>query len=70
MGTACLRLGQVDEAEEALAEANVLNNRDPAVWAQLGLLCAKQQRFDESDQALAQALKRSYSDAPLLSQAT
>jgi len=68
VGTACLKLHQLDEAEEALAEANVLNNRDEHVWAQLALLCTQQSRFEEGGQALKQALKLGLADAPLLSQ--
>lgn len=66
VGTACLRLGQKAEAEEALAEANVLNNRDEAVWGELALLCTGQGRFDEGEQAIKQALKLGLSDAGLL----
>ena len=33
------QLGQLDEAEDALCEANILNNLDPIVWAYISLLC-------------------------------
>jgi len=68
VGTACLRLGQKDEAEEALAEANILNNREEAVWGQLALLCTSQDRFEEGEQAIKQALKLGLSDAQLLTE--
>lgn len=39
VGVACYRLGQYEEAEEALCEANILNNQDPEVWAYLAMVC-------------------------------
>lgn len=65
---ACLRLGELPQAEEALGEANVLNNRHPVVWGQLALLCLQLQRFDEAQQALGQAYKLELADAGLLLQ--
>ena len=40
-GVASYRLGQLHDAEMCLAEANVLDNHRPAVWAHLALLCAQ-----------------------------
>ena len=65
-GVACLRLDELGQAEEALAEANVLNNRHPVVWGQLALLSLKKDRFDEAAQALGQAYKLNLADAELL----
>lgn len=65
-GVACLRLGEASQAEEALAEANVLNNRHPDVWGQLALLSLQAQRFDEAMQALGQAYKLGLSEPSLL----
>jgi tetratricopeptide (TPR) repeat protein len=67
-GVACHRLGEADQAEEALAEANVLNNRHPLVWGNLALLCVQQGRDDEAQQALRQAYKLGLADAQLLLQ--
>ena len=39
VGIASYRLGQLGEAEDALVEANILNNLDPAVWGYLSLVC-------------------------------
>lgn len=39
VGVACYRLGEHEEAEEALCEANILNNHDPEVWAYLAMVC-------------------------------
>ena len=63
-----LRLGELGQAEEALAEANVLNNRHPMVWGELALLSLKTMRFDEAAQALGQAYKLGLQNAPLLTE--
>uniref|UniRef100_A0A8C4SF97 Cilia and flagella associated protein 70 n=1 Tax=Erpetoichthys calabaricus TaxID=27687 RepID=A0A8C4SF97_ERPCA len=49
MHTVCLRLGSIyllekelgelEEAEDALSEANIMNNRNPEVWGYLTLIC-------------------------------
>lgn len=41
MGVACYRLGDLEQAEDALSEANILNNLDPEVWAYLTMVCLK-----------------------------
>lgn len=35
------QLGELTEAEDALTEANALNNRNPEVWGYLSLICLK-----------------------------
>ena len=39
VGIACYRLGDLSQAEDALVEANILNNLDAAVWGYLSLVC-------------------------------
>jgi len=65
-GAACLRLGELAQAEEALSEANVLNNRHPIVWGQLALLCLQDERFEEAEQALKQAYRLDLAEPDLL----
>ncbi|KAK2186875.1 hypothetical protein NP493_185g01050 [Ridgeia piscesae] len=57
VGMACYRLEQLDEAEDALSEANILNNTDPEVWAYLSMVCLKTGRQVEAEQALKYAIK-------------
>ena len=37
----CLQLGDLAQSEDALCEANILNNLDPVVWAYLTMVCLK-----------------------------
>ncbi|RKO83519.1 hypothetical protein BDK51DRAFT_34747, partial [Blyttiomyces helicus] len=69
VGKACLALKEFDEAEDALSEANVLNNRDSAVWAYLALLCLTLDRTFEANQCIAQALRLGIKDTTVLRQA-
>lgn len=39
LGVCCLRQDQLPECEDALQEANLLDNRNASVWAYLALLC-------------------------------
>ncbi|KAJ3214771.1 Cilia- and flagella-associated protein 70 [Dinochytrium kinnereticum] len=66
VGKACLAVGEFGEAEDALSEANVLNNRDGEVWAYLALLCLCLDRAFEANQAIAQALRVGVKDAEAL----
>ncbi|CAK8696784.1 unnamed protein product [Clavelina lepadiformis] len=62
VGTACYRLGEVSEAENALAEANILNNSNPDVWSYLSLVCLKTNRKLEAEQAYKYAVKLGLQD--------
>ena len=52
-----MQLDELSEAEDALAEANILNNSDPEVWAYLCLVCLKTGRQVEAEQAYKYAIK-------------
>ena len=41
VGVACYHLNDLSQAEDALCEANILNNLDPIVWGYLTLVCLK-----------------------------
>ncbi|KAJ3022692.1 Cilia- and flagella-associated protein 70 [Thoreauomyces humboldtii] len=66
VGKACMAAEEWDEAEDALAEANVLNNRHADVWAYLALLNLQLKREFEGNQCIAQALRLGIRDAGVL----
>uniref|UniRef100_A0A2C9JZF2 Cilia- and flagella-associated protein 70 n=1 Tax=Biomphalaria glabrata TaxID=6526 RepID=A0A2C9JZF2_BIOGL len=68
VGIACYRLNELTEAEDALSEANILNNNDPEVWAYLSLICLKTKRQLEAEQAYKYAIKLSLDDPALLAE--
>eukprot|EP00899_Mesostigma_viride_P018093 jgi/Mesvir1/26285/Mv01648-RA.3 len=68
-GQAYYRLKDYHHAEECLAEANIHDNCNPAVWAYLTLVCLKTGRAaegSEGEQALKEALKQGLEDGRLL----
>ncbi|TPP56481.1 hypothetical protein FGIG_04430 [Fasciola gigantica] len=50
-------MNELDNAEQALIEANYLNNRNPKVWAYLSLICLKTNRPQEAEQTYKYAIK-------------
>ena len=67
-GVASIRLSAYEDAEEALYEANLLDNRNPEVWGYLCLLClaAGPSRLGEAECALRQALRLNLDSIDLL----
>ncbi|KAJ8327947.1 hypothetical protein QVD99_006319 [Batrachochytrium dendrobatidis] len=65
-GKACFALKEYQETEDAFAEANVLNNRDSEVWANIALLSLTLGRITEAHQAITQALYLGIKDADIL----
>ncbi|KAJ8398771.1 hypothetical protein AAFF_G00419680 [Aldrovandia affinis] len=57
VGIACYRLGELTEAEDALTEANTLNNAHPEVWGYLSLVCLRTGRQLEAEQCYKYAIK-------------
>lgn len=68
VGIAYYRLEDMTRAEQALNEANILNNLNPKTWAYIALVCLRQKRDDEGDQAFNQAVKQGIDDPFLITE--
>ena len=66
VGISCYRLEELGEAEEALAEANILNNLEPEIWAYLCMVCLKTGRQAEAEQTYRYAMKCGLNDSHIL----
>lgn len=71
VGTSCLRLNRLIEAESALVEATLLDSCNAEVWMFMSLLCLAHgsSRLDESIKAMQQAVRigsDGYNNAALL----
>ena len=56
-GVASIRLSHFEDAEKLLSQANVIDNKNPIIWAYLCLLCNSQGRFSESAACLEEVMK-------------
>ncbi|XP_039248406.2 cilia- and flagella-associated protein 70-like [Styela clava] len=66
VGIACYRLNELSESEDALAEANLLNNSNPEVWAYLSLVCLQTERKLEAEQSYKYAMNLKLKDEDLI----
>ncbi|NXN22811.1 CFA70 protein, partial [Nycticryphes semicollaris] len=57
VGIACYRLEEMVEAEDALSEANTLNNTNAEVWGYLTLICLQGGRQLEAEQCYKYTIK-------------
>lgn len=68
VGICCLRMERLQDAEDALQEANLVDNRNPNVWAYLCVLCLHggSQRMAEAEKSLEQALRLGLTNTAVL----
>ncbi|KAJ8251492.1 hypothetical protein GJAV_G00221940 [Gymnothorax javanicus] len=70
VGIACYRLGELSEAEDALTEANALNNANPEAWGYLALVCLRTGRKTEAEQCYKYTIKLDLQKDTLLQEIT
>ncbi|KAM4620358.1 cilia- and flagella-associated protein 70 [Polymixia lowei] len=66
LGISCYRLEEMSEAEDALTEANTLNNMNPEVWGYLALVCLKSGRTLEAEQSYKYVIKLNLQEESIL----
>ncbi|NXU58731.1 CFA70 protein, partial [Turnix velox] len=66
VGIACYRLEEMEEAEDALSEANALENTNAEVWGYLTLICLQGRREQEAEQCYKYTLKLGLQNITLL----
>eukprot|EP00039_Didymoeca_costata_P030495 m.29869 g.29869 ORF g.29869 m.29869 type:complete len:944 (+) comp8147_c0_seq1:274-3105(+) len=66
VGIACYRLGNLKEAETALAESNVYDSRNARAWGYLSLVNLKTGRKLEAEQTYKYAIKLQLNDKDLI----
>ncbi|XP_031981803.1 cilia- and flagella-associated protein 70 isoform X6 [Corvus moneduloides] len=66
VGIACYRMKEMEEAEDALSEANALNNTNADVWGYLTLICLHGGRQLEAEQCYKYTVKLGLQNSELL----
>lgn len=73
VGVCCIRLNRLVDAEDALQEANLLDNRNPEVWAFLSILCLEGgngRRTEEAQKSLDQSIRLGLKNPSVLRELT
>lgn len=67
-GICCIRLEKYEDAEDALIESNLLDNKNSEIWAYLSLLCLSigPHRSHEAEKSMLQSIKLGLNSITLL----
>jgi Flp pilus assembly protein TadD len=68
LGVCCLRLGDFEEAEVALSQANEMDRWDATTWGYCAVMCARLGRWIEGEQAVTLAATLELRDFRLISE--
>jgi len=68
LGLSYLRLGQLKEAEDAISNANILDNTNPKVWGFMTILCLStgRQRLIQANLSFKEALRLGLKDQEII----
>ncbi|OAF64226.1 hypothetical protein A3Q56_08046, partial [Intoshia linei] len=68
VGVNCYKLKNYEDAEQALCEANILNNKIPEVWAYLTLIALKSNKKIEAEKCYKYVIKLKLKNEVLLNE--
>ena len=66
LGFVLTKLGEYDQAEKALTQANLLDVENPTIWAYLTLFCLHTKRRNQAIECLNELIKVNFRDIELL----
>ncbi|XP_069678754.1 cilia- and flagella-associated protein 70 [Periplaneta americana] len=66
VGIACYMMSRLREAEQALTEANILDNKCPVIWGYLTLISLRSHRCTEFEQCYKQTRRYNLQDKQIL----
>lgn len=68
LGLSLLRLGELEASEDAISQANILDNQDASIWGLNAILCLKygKQRLPQAKFCMKEALRLGLKDTALL----
>ncbi|BES87402.1 Hypothetical protein NTJ_00209 [Nesidiocoris tenuis] len=68
LGIACYNLDEIEDAELALIESNMLDNTIPTAWAYLAMVNLRKANMDMFDQCISEAKKFGLDDEELIAE--
>lgn len=68
LGLSMLRLGELSQAEDAISQANILDNTNPKIWGLMTILCLTTgaERLSQANMSFKEALRLGLKDQQIL----